>query len=349
MSKSKVLEGSASRANLSKGKCTNVNSLQIRTTGNLSWLRDLLPTSPGSELANAEPGSWRPKGSEKKSKSSLRGHPGPYKEPKVVAPDPPPPRHIGGFVWLRVPAVGADGKALPPGDKATSWCWRADFVAEVRLAAEMQGLKLAVLDFGPNTAEHLANAKVKGSGVRSHLGVVGTDGSKQLWSPGFMRVLEAMFVHWGFHVEDPPCEVRLTEDRLRKIAASEGCQTSRWKIPEFATLKPEAGRPPLLRVPPHIWPQTDKPDVPAIPPRLVPHPIVYRAAFTAGPDFAEAIGAARRHQSDTESYWMEKARERVKDKLEEKLSREIAEERERERERQAQEKELDDAGVGLYG
>eukprot|EP00747_Dinoflagellata_sp_TGD_P193224 gnl/TRDRNA2_/TRDRNA2_59106_c0_seq2.p1 gnl/TRDRNA2_/TRDRNA2_59106_c0~~gnl/TRDRNA2_/TRDRNA2_59106_c0_seq2.p1 ORF type:complete len:513 (-),score=93.16 gnl/TRDRNA2_/TRDRNA2_59106_c0_seq2:64-1602(-) len=181
----------------------------------------------------------------------------------------PPPRQVSNFVWWRVATVSREHAA-----EDCQWCWRADVVREAKVLADMKGLVLPILDVA--SANRIAERNpAEARRFRHHFDAASTDGRRQLWSPSFMDVLDAL--QWGLGDQ----LVRVSISTLQQMAKKNGVH-ARWSFPEpevpssWHSPAPHAARraempPPILPVPHaamHPRFGDGQPEVPPVPTRL---------------------------------------------------------------------------------
>jgi len=179
---------------------------------------------------------------------------GPPRSP--VRPTSLPQRH-----WFRVrpaaarPAVeevfaahgggGATGSEQWPsaaslaslGDRDAAWatrlgpplgaaCWRYDFVQEALLAAKGSGLRgCTITQYSPGTRQLKAR--------EGYAEAVSSAGGRELWSPAFLNLLEALRTCWNLTEDDGLECVRLSEDELRRRFPALGFQDERDLVAEL--------------------------------------------------------------------------------------------------------------------
>lgn len=163
--------------------------------------------------------------------------------------------------WYRCPA----DPSMPDG---MHWCWRSDFVAEARVASQAFGLRDATV--GLAEAERLLRKRPGAMQLlNEHVEVTSTDGRGELWSRGFLRVLEAMHFKRG-----RSGDVRLTLEQLQQRAGEGAWHLARPDIWPHALDSPRARK--ALSVPvPELAARGLPPAVPRLPLRM-PYAIPYK-------------------------------------------------------------------------
>lgn len=100
-------------------------------------------------------------------------------------------------LWFRAADPAALRRITDGGwnEVEVAWCWRGDFVAEGKIIAHAEGLKMATMDFA------LAHRTVQRTpalqeALRGHCVAVGCDGQREFWSPTFLQVLDMLRARW---------------------------------------------------------------------------------------------------------------------------------------------------------
>jgi len=115
-------------------------------------------------------------------------------------------------------------------------CWRGDFVKEVRMAAHAEGLRrVTITQYSKGTGKLMD--------CEGYSEVACSSGGFELWSPAFLRLLEALRVRWGLIDHSGTQCVRLTEEEWSRRFKSRG-------FPEKEPL-PDV-RPKRVEVPPEL-------------------------------------------------------------------------------------------------
>lgn len=136
------------------------------------------------------------------------------------------------------------------------WCWRTDFVQEAKMAARGAGMRRAtVTEYFPVTDKLIQE--------QGYVAASCSSGGREVWSPSFVNLLEALQARWGIRLdEDPTVKVKLSE--------SEVFERQPWV--HFASREPEpnlkaktAPMPSALR---HKLRDEGPPPTPAVPQRL---------------------------------------------------------------------------------
>mmetsp|Transcript_38379 Transcript_38379/g.81361 ORF Transcript_38379/g.81361 Transcript_38379/m.81361 type:complete len:433 (-) Transcript_38379:171-1469(-) len=140
------------------------------------------------------------------------------------------------------------------------FCWRGDFVHEAKLAAKGQGMRQVSAVEQPSTTDRMVF-------LEGYTPASCSAGGREVWSRGFLTLLEALHARWGLHVEqNPDKRVKMSEE-------------------ELSSRRPDLHFPPPRRMP-DLKPQTvhiprslkttllarGPPPIPAIPVRLHSQP-----------------------------------------------------------------------------
>lgn len=111
-------------------------------------------------------------------------------------------------------------------------CWRADFVQEVKHAARGAGLRQAtVTEYFPVTDKLLV--------LQGYVSAACSEGGREVWSPSFVNLLEALRVRWACHLDGSPEEkVRCYEGELLQ-RQPELCFPARRTVPRLGPVLAE--------------------------------------------------------------------------------------------------------------